>query len=156
VLAAGDPGLLRRVQWKAQEHEPAHTVERAPSRGVGGHSAAHGLAAGDEREVGGKLAGLRDRGPDGGFQYCGRVWATGAVLDVRKLVAERGHAATSEETGHVFHETVPHAGAGAVGEDEDGPGVVGPKEEPGHVADAVADVDVEPCHRSSSISLPSA
>ena len=94
------------------------------------------------------------RGPHGSLEHAGRVGAPGAVLHVRKLVAERGHAARRERAGDVLHEVVPHPGAGAVGEDVDGPGIVGPEEDGGHVADAVANVEPElvhhPCHPEGS------
>jgi hypothetical protein len=96
---------------------------------VRGHAAAHGLAARHEREIGRELASPGDGGADGRLEQRRRVGTPAAGLDVGELVAQRRDAAGGQRQRDPLHEPVPHPGPGAMGEDIQRPGVVGPQED---------------------------
>jgi hypothetical protein len=97
------------VQRKAEEHQAALDRERCLGGGERGHSSAHRLAAGEQRQVRRRRGRRGDRGAHGRKQDRARVRSPAARLQVRKLVAEGGDSDLSERRTHRPHEPMAHA-----------------------------------------------
>ena len=81
-----------------------------------GHGAAKGVAGGDKRKLGKEAGGFRHRRAHRRLRKLRRGRALSALLHVRELVAERGHAAFEKSVGDRSHEGVRHARSGTMGE----------------------------------------
>src|SRR5262249_40870859 len=109
------PGTLvrrpsRPMQRKAEEGEAAHAPQGSGGLRLRRHTAAEGLAAGDQCKCRRKLSGCGHGGPNGRMRKFGWVGPPGALLHVRKLITQRGDAALGELPRDGVHEWVEHSG----------------------------------------------
>jgi hypothetical protein len=105
------------MQRKAEEGEAAHARQGRRGLRLRRHTAAEGLAAGDQRKCRRKLRGYGHGGPNGRMRKFGRVGPPGALFHVRKLITQRGDAALGELPRDDLHEWVEHSGSRPMRED---------------------------------------
>jgi hypothetical protein len=130
------------MQGKSEKHQPSDGWQCGLSLRLRGHSSTEGAPARKKWQSRRELLGLGDR-----CTYCcmtqtGRVGAAAVALHVWELVAQRGDAPFRKSRGRALQRWVFHAGAGAVGEHQQGARGAGPVEQCRHHALRVdADAD---------------
>jgi hypothetical protein len=115
VLGALDPGALRWMQRKAQEHQTPNPRERRRRVCARRHAAAERLAAREPREPG-QSRRCVPGGSHRGFGDLGTIRAPPARDHVWKLPPQRRDTVRGERLRGRGHERVAHAGAGTVRE----------------------------------------
>ncbi len=83
---------------------------------LGGHAAPKGLPTCKESNVGDKRGDLDHGGTHGPLGKFGRIWALGALLHIRKLIAQGVDAALGKSASQVRQKRVPHARPGPMGQ----------------------------------------
>ena len=128
VIGTLGSGIVGRVKRKAEEDESANVRKQALRGSLRRHASAHGLSASEDREAGRGFISRAKSGGDGRGQYCRRIGAAAALLQVGKLVAQGGHSDRSKFDGEILHERVAYACAGAMGKKEQPACLVRPME----------------------------
>jgi hypothetical protein len=118
VRGAFGPGLARRVQREADEHEPRDARQRLGRLRLRGHSSAERPPAGEQRQPGQLLRGRGDGGAHRGVRERRRVGPLRAAFDVAEVEAQRRDAALGEPARETLHRRMAHPGARAVREHE--------------------------------------
>ena len=108
------------MKGKGEEDDAPHGGEGLLRGGEGCHSATHRLAS---REKGKPVRERRGRRPDGLQQNGLIIGAPTSMLHVGELVSKCGDPPIGQTNGQIFHEAMPHPGAGAVPQNEQTIGV---------------------------------
>lgn len=143
VLGPFGARLSRWMKRKTEKDEPLDLINKPGGRGAGGHSAAHGLASSEERQLGSEICRSRDRRCYSCLEQLWRVRPATTGFEVRKLVAQCSYASGRESRGDRFEKRVPHPCPGAVGKHVKHPGPRGPKQQRGDLTPLAAQVEAK-------------
>ena len=101
---------LGRMQGETNEGQASDAGQRRCRLRLRRHTAAEGLAAGNEGEFGHEPGRFARGSANRRVGKLGRVRPPGTLLHIRKLVAQGGDAALSELCRHHSHERMSHSG----------------------------------------------